>query len=217
MKNIGWVCLAAAAFGFTQSAQAASCTTGSVTDYTAPGFTCSVAGVTFSDISVIATGNVNLSTAAFTPAIVPTAGGNAFGLDLNYFAQAPADIDLNFLVSATSSLLNGVFTELLGNVTGTGQAVLSEGLNGLSLSLSLPGSTSASFPPTPTLAVFKDQADTTGVDGSATTSELIDAFTLTSGITPISSTPLPGALPLFATGLVGLWGWTTRRKAKLVA
>jgi hypothetical protein len=29
----------------------------------------------------------------------------------------------------------------------------------------------------------------------------------------VSSTPLPAALPLFATGLLGFWGWSRKRKA----
>lgn len=221
MKNVGWVCLAAAAFGFTQSAQAATCTTGPVSDYTASGFSCSVGQATFSDISITATSNVDLEN--FTPtAFTTTSGGNAAGLILDYTAQATpgfnADIDLTFDVSgATGSMLNSVFAALGGNVTGTGQAELSEELsNGTVLALNSPGATTLSFAPTPTLAVFKDQFDTTGTSGTSDTSDLVDAFTLTSGITPISATPLPGALPLFATGLVGLWGWTKRRKAKLL-
>ena len=47
------------------------------------------------------------------------------------------------------------------------------------------------------------------------------SLTLTTDLTPnpLSSTPLPAALPLFATGLgaMGLFGWRRKRKAQAVA
>ena len=46
-----------------------------------------------------------------------------------------------------------------------------------------------------------------------------NAFTLFTQATPTSTTPLPAALPLFATGLgaLGLLGWRRKRKAALAA
>ena len=42
---------------------------------------------------------------------------------------------------------------------------------------------------------------------------------LTGSFTPVGATPLPAALPLFATGLgaLGLLGWRRKRKAAAAA
>jgi hypothetical protein len=35
------------------------------------------------------------------------------------------------------------------------------------------------------------------------------------GTVDISATPIPGTLPLFASGLVGFWAWSKKRKPQL--
>jgi hypothetical protein len=194
-------------------AWASTCVLGSVATYEAVGFTCSVGGVTFSNISVSTitggSGTVNLGN--FTPF---TIGGES-GLSLNYDAETgstPGSIaDVAWTYNVAGNLLDDAFAEVAGNVTGTGSIVLSEILsNGVSLSLSGPGSTTATFAPISTLFVIKDQNDFAGTAGSATTSILTNAFSVT-------TTPIPGALPLFATGLFGLWGLRRKRKSAAAA
>jgi len=182
-------------------AAAAPCVTASVSVYEGAGFSCSVNGVTFSNISVSTLGNVTLGN--FTPF---TQGGE-FGLTLNYLAVAgsSSNADVAWSYNVAGSFLDDVFMAFTGTTTGTGTASLSETLsNGVTLSLNSPGSTSTTFAPTASLGVIKDQADIAGPEGTSQTSLLTNAFSLT--------TPLPGALPLFATGLLGFWGVRRRRR-----
>jgi hypothetical protein len=181
-------------------AAAAPCVTASVATYEAAGFSCSVDGVTFSNIVVSSIGNVTLGN--FTPFVQ----GNEFGLSLNYLAVAGSTgADVAWSYNVAGNLLEDVYMAFTGTTTGTGTSSLSETLsNGTVLSLSSPGATSTTFPPTASLGVIKDQSDLTGTDGTSNSSLLTNAFSLT--------TPIPGALPLFATGLVGLWGVRKRRR-----
>ena len=100
--------------------------------------------------------------------------------------------------------------ELFVMPTGTGPVDYEElfGSNGLNLSFVLTPSSnqfSTTFAPQGTIVAFKDLGENTGVEGSAFSSEIIDTFST-------SAIPIPGALPLFATGLVGVWGLVVRRK-----
>ena len=78
--------------------------------------------------------------------------------------------------------------------------------------------------PTPTDVVVQLFFDTTFLEYAALT--LNSGFGCcslgTAGeftVTPVGTTPLPAALPLFATGLggLGLLGWRRKRKAQAVA
>ena len=92
---------------------------------------------------------------------------------------------------------------LVSSLTGDGHAqvseVLQQGATQLALlTLTAPGSTSATFAPVQSLLALKDQITFAGDDGgTAHTSILGNQFSAT-------AVPLPGALPLFAGGL-GLW------------
>jgi hypothetical protein len=75
---------------------------------------------------------------------------------------------------------------------------------------------SVSFPPGPTLSVFG--SGTESINGGASTPI---SFVLTSqgpAGSPVSysgtitTVPLPGALALFGTGMVGFWGWSRKRR-----
>ena len=57
---------------------------------------------------------------------------------------------------------------------------------------------------------MKDQDNFAGSAGIATASILTNGFSLT-------ATPIPGALPLFATGLVGFWGLRKKRSKQSAA
>ncbi len=62
------------------------------------------------------------------------------------------------------------------------------------LSLNHPGVDTETFASVFWLNVIKDQVNIAGTNGSATTSILVNAFS-------VSPVPLPGAMPLFAPGL----------------
>jgi hypothetical protein len=192
---------------------AATCVNGSVSTYTASGFSCSVGGVTFSDISVnvVTTGSGSVALGSFTPFDIIVNGAEEFGLYLNYDATtggtADSKADVAWTYNVAGSLLGDAYMTFTGSSTGTGTATLSETLsNGVSLSLTSPGSTSATFSPIASLGVIKDQNDFSGSAGSAETSIVGNGFSLV--------TPLPASLPLFGTGLVGLWGLRKRQKKK---
>jgi hypothetical protein len=193
-------------------ASAATCVTASVATYTASNFSCNVGGVTFSDISVVPTasngGSVTLT--EFVPTtLVDTSGDTEYGLELIYSSNTGSGYngtaDVAWLYTVSGSLLSDAYVSLAGTVTGTGIINVGETLsNGVTLSLSGAGSTSTTYAPIGQLGVIKDQDDFAGSAGTADSSVLVNAFSLT-------STPLPGTLPLLATGLVGLWGFGRKR------
>lgn len=186
-------------------AAAAPCVTASVGSYTASGFSCSVDGVTFSNITVTPTtsggGVVTLTS------FQPYSFGGEFGLTLIYSATAGSNgvADVAWTYDVAGNLLNDAFVQLVGNTTGTGTQTVDEQLsNGTNLALNSAGQTTATFTPIGSLFAIKDQNNFGNGDGTANASALTNAFSLT--------TPLPGALPLFATGLLGFWGVRKRRR-----
>src|SRR5262245_39212595 len=159
------------------SAWAAACISAPVATYTASGFSCNVDAFTFSNIVVNTTvsGGGSVTLGNFTP-VNPAPG--EFGLLLNYTALAPtanstADITWSYNVVGVP-FINDAYLALAGNTTGSGQAQVSEILsNGVTLALNAPGSTTATFTPTPSLFVMKDQVDFVGAaGGTSTTSDL---------------------------------------------
>jgi hypothetical protein len=187
-------------------AWALPCVTGSVASYETPGFSCSVDGFTFSGISVttVVSGSGSVTLGSFSPF---TSGGES-GLALTYSANTGttpgSTADVAWIYNVTGNIVDA-FMSFTGTTTGTGQATSSETLsNNVTLSLTAPGSVTATFSPVTSLGVIKDQNDFAGSSGSAETSVLENGF----------STPLPGALPLFATGLAGLWGLRRKRNKR---
>jgi hypothetical protein len=184
-------------------AWAGACVTASVATYEASGFSCNVGTVTFSSITVntTTTGSGSVGLGNFSPITFVNAGVTEYGLALSYTANtgtaanSSADISWIYNVASTPDLVDA-YMAFTGTTTGTGTANLSETLsNGVSLSLSSPGVTSATFAPVASLSVIKDQNDFSGTAGSASTSVLENAF---------SVVPEPGSLTLFGTALLGL-------------
>ena len=117
---------------------------------------------------------------------------------------------MTFNVSGTPSLTDA-FAVFAGTTTGTGTDDLSEVLsNGVSLTLDAPGSTSAMFNAIQSLSVVKDQSDFAGSAGSADSSILGNAFSVT-------AVPEPSTWAMMLIGFVGLGYAAFRRRSKGLA
>jgi hypothetical protein len=193
----------------------AACVTAPVSTYTAPGFSCSVGDKTFSNIEVTATATGNASVTLNN--ITPFISGNEFGLQLNFLELAgpspppgASDIAWSYNVVSTVPMIDA-FLQLAGNTGGTGIIAVDEELsNGVRLSLSGPGTTTATFAPISSLHVIKDKVDISGAEGFATSSILVNAFSQVPG--SIVGAGLPGLI-LACGALLAL----ARRRHQLVA
>jgi hypothetical protein len=199
------------------SALAAVCSTASVSVYEAASFSCNVGPVTFSDITVVptASGSGVVTLSEFSPFTTVVDGVTEFGLELFYSSDtgttpgSTADVGWSYNVSGVPNLTDA-FATFAGTVTGTGADDLSEVLsNGASLSLSAPGSTSATFSPIGALSVIKDQSDFAGAAGSADSSILGNAFS-------VAAVPEPSTWAMMALGFVGL-GFMGQRRSRRAA
>jgi hypothetical protein len=204
------------------SALAAACATASVGVFEAPGFSCNVGPVTFSDISVGSTvsGSGVVTLSDFSPFTTVVDGVTEFGLNLSFAsdtgtsAGSQADVALTFNVSGAPSLTDA-FASFAGTTTGTGTDNLSDVLsNGVSLTLNAPGATSAMFSAIGSLSVLKDQSDFAGSAGSADSSILGNAFSVTAmpGVSSVTAVPEPSTWAMMLAGFVGL-GFLGYRKA----
>ena len=121
---------------------------------------------------------------------------------------------MTFDVSGAPSLTDA-FAVFAGTTSGTGTEDLSELLsNGVSLTLHAPGATSAMFSAIGSLSVLKDQSDFAGSAGSADSSILGNAFSVTAmpGVSSVTAVPEPSTWAMMLAGFVGL-GFLGYRKA----
>jgi len=209
---------ALATLPFVAPASSLPCVQASVGTYTTSGFSCNVDGFLFSNITVSVTTSNGGSVALgqFTPFSSVINGVLESGLSLSYDANAPlpnstADVAWSYTVTGLNgTLITDALLVLAGNTTGSGTVTVSEILTGVTtLSLNAPGSTTATFPPVGSIAVFKDQADHANT-GTAQSSILTNAFSSVPG--PIVGAGLPGLIAACA-GLIGL----SRRRRKIIA
>ena len=174
--------------------------------------------MTFSDISVGSTtsGSGVVTLGDFSPFTTVVNGVTEFGLNLSYASNtgatpgSQADLSWTYDVSGVPSLTDA-FATFAGTTTGTGTDDLSEVLsNGVSLTLHAPGATSAMFNAIQSLSVVKDQSDFAGSAGSADSSILGNAFSVT-------AVPEPSTWAMLLVGFAGLGlaGYRQRRKASL--
>jgi hypothetical protein len=192
------------------SALAGVCVTASVSVYEAAGFSCSVGPVTFSNIAVLPTvsGSGVVTLNDFSPFSVVVDGTPEYGLHLFYASDtgttpgSQADVGWTYDVSGVPKLTDA-YEVYAGTMTGTGATDLSEVLsNGVSLSLTAPGATSAMFSPIGSLNVIKDQNDFAGSAGSADSSILGNAFS----VVPEASTWAMMLIGFAGLGYAGLRG-----------
>jgi hypothetical protein len=200
---------------FALPVQAAPCVAGTEASYEALGAGgCTVGPLTFSNINIVGTA---LFGGVLGPiSVAPFILGNEFGLSLLYTAFAPPGgfVDIAWTYNVSGGPINDAFLALSGSVSGDGILRVDEVLsNGVTLHLTETQLTAlAFFDPVSELGVLKDhfQFGGTGSGSFSTSSILTNAF---------SVVPLPGALPLFITGLgaMGLLSWRRKRKAKAFA
>jgi hypothetical protein len=193
-------------------AWAGACVSGTIGTYETAGFSCSVGPVTFSSFGIV-TSTTGTGSISSPINVLVESGGGEYGLALSYSADTgtspPASsVDVTWTYNVAANLLDDSVLSLSGTVSGTGSITANEVLsNSITLTLTKAGTTSTTFTPIASLSVIKDQNDYSGSLGSSESSVVENEFSVT-------TTPIPAALPLFATGLVGLWGFRRKRSKR---
>jgi len=191
-----------------------------------PSITCTIDNLQFSTFgfSSSATGGATLPTASgvtVTPITTPLNEGFTFNPGLSVATQPgptaqAQDVTIMFEVTGLNgTLINDLSIFFNGSFSGTGTTNFSEtyctgsfttGCNNFQVQNPPTNlSNHINITPTTTLFITKDVAVNSGTSGSASVSVFDNQFS--------QVVPIPGALPLFATGLVGLWAVRRRRKA----
>jgi len=191
-------------------ASAATCSSGTTAIYEAPGFSCNVGSVLFSDFAFVTTGSASITNVA--PVTFDYNGTTEYGLRLGFTsvasgADAVSDVLWTYNVSALPGSLVDAYASLAGTSQDNGHITLSEVLsNGVTLSLNQAGIAYETFPAISALHVIKNQLNFVGAGGGfAQTSAIENAFS-------VSPVPLPGAALLLGSVLAGLSGFGAMRR-----
>jgi hypothetical protein len=204
--------------GMPAWATTVACPTASSTFYNSTfglgsGNSCTVDGLTFSDIVInpSTTGLAAIGPITVAPFTTVFNGATEFGLELLFSASAqsgppgsePSIADIAWTYNVAGNFLGDVFASLTGGPnTGTGAIGLAENLtNGVTLHLSDTGVTGQSFPAISSLGVVKDEFARAGLDGFATDSVVQNGFSLVPA--PIVGAGMPGLMAACG-GLIGL-------------
>lgn len=213
MKRI--VLLIALVVGLSSLAYADSCAVGTfgVSSYGAPGFSCTIGDLTFSNFSYTPAGSNGLSGAQVT--VTPLTGGNELGFmfTAGWGAASNQSYDsfIDYTITAPSAEISDLVLSIGGfGTTGTGFLSVSENAsNGTNLYVCFGDQTctqtdSAVFDPVASLDVSKDILVVGGEGGTASLSAVVNTA---------SEVPEPATLTLLGTGLLGLAG-VVRRKLR---
>jgi hypothetical protein len=184
------------------------------------GNSCTVDGLTFSDIAISTstTGNASVGDISVAPFTTVFNGATEFGLQLLFTSGATGGgngvniADIQWTYNVAGNFLGDVFLSLTGGPNeGSGAIGVQENLTNLvQLHLDGPGVTGQSFPPIGSLGVVKDEFARAGLDGFATSSVLQNGFSLVPA--PVVGAGMPGLM----AACVGLIGLARRRRRRQV-
>jgi hypothetical protein len=229
MKKVLLLLLLAAACGMSPSAFAGACSQGTLSAYTASGFSCTIDGKTFSDWGYSPTAGGGASVVPATSvAVIPCPSVSSFCLGIptgeeGFVFTAPwgvapgqmQDAAITYAISSSSKVLDALLLYGGFGKTGTGFGSVAETLsNGGSLFVSdppgIPSSVSLTFSPVSSVTVIKNIELAGGTGGTAAISEVVNAWSQV-------GVPEPRTLTLFGAGLlmsflsVGRWRRLTTR------
>jgi len=205
----------------TALATTTSCQSGSLSAYLASGFTCQSGSLIFSDFDYQGTGR-DASSIAVTPLTGSDDEGFQFQGGWNAHsvngASTSEDSRITYTVHHAGGLIDTLSLAFGSSVSGTGVSTVQErfclgsslvncpSVNQGAISLTNPGamfSNRAFFAGVGSVSVSKDINVTSGINGTASISNVIDTF----------SSPEPLSFVLLGTGLLGI-GLMRRRLSK---
>jgi PEP-CTERM motif len=209
--------LIALVVGTCSLGMAGACGVGTLSDYTAAGFSCTIGSLTFS--------NFSYSSGAFGGATAIPAGGvnvtPQTGAEAGFMFTAPwvasasqgVDSEISYTVTASGVSITDLLLSMAGfGFTDGGDVSVAETAPTPPLSLlvfdnatGMVASDSATFLGVSSLTVTKDIAVVGGGSGTGHLSVVFNEFST-------SSVPEPASMLLLGSGLIGLAGFVRRRR-----